>query len=201
MNRIFILCVWLFISGCTTSPPTKTSNICDIFDEKRSWYKAALKSEKKWGIAPEVTMAFIKHESSYQQGAKPERTRIFFGLLPGKRKSTAYGYAQVTDGTWEAYKKSTGYRFVSRRSFKDAVDFIGWYNNRSNKKLGIPKNNARLLYLAYHEGPNGYKKGSYRSKPWLLSVSTNVQNTSNKYANQFNKCQKRLKSPFYFLFN
>ena len=64
MNRIFILSVWLFISGCTTSPPTKTSNICDIFDEKRSWYKAALKSEKKWGIAPEVTMAFIKHESS-----------------------------------------------------------------------------------------------------------------------------------------
>ena len=66
-----------------------------------------LRQKKKWGIAPEVTMAFIKHESSYQQGAKPERTRIFFWTDTRKKKSTAYGYAQVTDGTWESYKKAT----------------------------------------------------------------------------------------------
>ena len=201
MKINLILITLILLASCAATPPSKTSNICDIYDEKRSWYRASLKTEKKWGIAPEVTMAFIKHESSYQQGAKPERTRIFFGLLPGKRKSTAYGYAQVTDGTWESYKKATGYRFVSRRNFSDAVDFIGLYNDRSSKKLGIPKNNARLLYLAYHEGMNGYKKGSYRSKPWLLSVSTNVQNTANMYSSQFEKCKKRLRSPFYFLFN
>ncbi|MFL2753528.1 MAG: transglycosylase SLT domain-containing protein [Gammaproteobacteria bacterium] len=200
LSILYFLIILLFL-GCSTTPPSKPNNICDIYDEKRSWYKASIRTEKRWGIAPEVTMAFIKHESSYVQGAKPERTRIFFGLLPGKRKSTAYGYAQVVDGTWEQYKKATGYRFVSRRDFKDAVDFIGWYNNRSHMKLGIPKNNARLLYLAYHEGQNGYKKGSYRSKPWLLSVSTDVQNTANKYANQFEKCEKRLRSPFYFLLN
>ena len=201
MKINLILITLILLASCAATPPSKTSNICDIYDEKRSWYRASLKTEKKWGIAPEVTMAFIKHESSYQQGAKPERTRIFFGLLPGKRKSTAYGYAQVTDGTWESYKKATGYRFVSRINFGDAVDFIGWYNDRSSKKLAIPKNNARLLYLAYHEGMNGYKKGSYRSKPWLLSVSTNVQNTANMYSSQFEKCKKRLRSPFYFLFN
>ena len=122
MKINLFLIFFLFITSCAVSPPSKTSNICDIFDEKRSWYKASLRTEKKWGIAPEVTMAFIKHESSYQQGAKPERTRIFFGLLPGKRKSTAYGYAQVTDGTWESYKKDTGYRFVSRRDFKTLTD-------------------------------------------------------------------------------
>jgi len=44
--------------------------------------------------------------------------------------------------------------------------------------LGIPKDNARLLYLAYHEGRGGYKKGSYKSKPWLLSVSSDVQKMS-----------------------
>ena len=201
MKINLILITLILLASCAATPPSKTSNICDIYDEKRSWYRASLKTEKKWGIAPEVTMAFIKHESSYQQGAKPERTRIFFGLLPGKRKSTAYGYAQVTDGTWESYKKATGYRFVSRRNFSDAVDFIGWYNDRSSKKLGIPKNNARLLYLAYHEGMNGYKKGSYRSKPWLLYLSTNFQNTANMYSIQFEKCKKRLGNPFYFLFN
>ena len=70
--KINLLLVFsLLLSSCAVSPPSKTSNICDIFDEKRSWYRASLKTEKKWGIAPEVTMAFIKHESSYQQGAKP----------------------------------------------------------------------------------------------------------------------------------
>ena len=134
MKINLILITSIMFASCAVSPPSKTSNICDIYDEKRSWYRASLRTEKKWGIAPEVTMAFIKHESSYQQGAKPERTRIFFGLLPGKRKSTAYGYAQVTDGTWESYKKATGYRFVSRRDFSDAVDQEERLKEQAKKK-------------------------------------------------------------------
>ena len=30
--------------------------------------------------------------------------------------------------------------------------------NLSHKKIGIPRDNARLLYLAYHEGQGGYKR-------------------------------------------
>ena len=118
-----------------------------------------------------------------------------------KIKSSAYGYAQAIDGTWDIYKKQAKKPFASRTSFKDSVDFIGWYNKKSNKLLGIPKDNARLLYLAYHEGRGGYKKGSYKSKPWLLSVSSDVQKMSNRYRNQYDSCKKKLKSPFYFLLN
>ncbi len=135
-----------------------------------------------------------------QQGAKPERTKLL-GFIPWKRKSSAYGYAQAIDGTWDIYKKQAKKPLASRTSFKDSVDFIGWYNKKSNKLLGIPKDNARLLYLAYHEGRGGYKKGSYKSKPWLLSVSSDVQKMSNRYRNQYDNCKKKLKSPFYFLFN
>ena len=132
--------------------------------------------------------------------SKPERTKLL-GFIPWKRKSSAYGYAQAIDGTWDIYKKQAKKPFASRTSFKDSVDFIGWYNKKSNKLLGIPKDNARLLYLAYHEGRGGYKKGSYKSKPWLLSVSSDVQKMSNRYRNQYDSCKKKLKSPFYFLFN
>ena len=104
-------------------------------------------------------MAFIKHESSYQQGAKPERTRIFFGLLTRKKKKHGLWLCPSYRWNMGIYKKATGYRFVSRRDFSDAVDFIGWYNNRSVKKLGIPKNKCKIAHLAYHEGMNGYKKG------------------------------------------
>ena len=190
----------LILSSCAASPPKKPNDICSIFLEKRSWYKAAIKSSKRWKIPLEVNMAFILQESSYIQGAKPERTKLL-GFIPWKRKSSAYGYAQAIDGTWDIYKKQAKKPLASRTSFKDSVDFIGWYNKKSNKLLGIPKDNARLLYLAYHEGRGGYKKGSYKSKPWLLSVSSDVQKMSNRYRNQYDNCKKKLKSPFFFLFN
>ena len=190
----------LILSSCAVSPPKKPNDICSIFLEKRSWYNAAIKSSKRWKIPLEVNMAFILQESSYIQGAKPERTKLL-GFIPWKRKSSAYGYAQAIDGTWDIYKKEAKKPFASRTSFKDSVDFVGWSNKKSNKLLGIPKDNARLLYLAYHEGRGGYKKGSYKSKPWLLSVSSDVQKMSNRYRNQYDSCKKKLKSPFYFLFN
>ncbi len=57
MKINLILITLILLASCAATPPSKTSNICDIYDEKRSWYRASLKTEKKWGIAPEVTMA------------------------------------------------------------------------------------------------------------------------------------------------
>ena len=201
MRILKLFLVVLIMSSCVTSPPNSPNNICEIFDEKRSWYRASIKTYKRWDIAPSITMAFIKQESGFQQGAKPERERILFGLIPWKRKSSAYGYAQVVDGTWDLYKKETGRRFVSRTNFADSVDFIGWYNKRNSKNLGIPIDNARLLYLAYHEGPGGFKRGSYKSKPWLTDVGDKVQRSADRYRQQFRGCKNRLRNPFYFLFN
>ena len=58
--------------------------------------------------------------------------------------------------------------------------------------------NARALYLAYHEGWNGYKKGSYRKKPWLMSVADKVQRQSDSYKIQYESCKKQLGKRFRF---
>ena len=63
----------LTLSACVSSPPEKPDNICEIFQEKRSWYKAAIRSEKRWKLPPYVLMAFIHQESSFQAKIKPER--------------------------------------------------------------------------------------------------------------------------------
>ena len=63
INKFFILFFcFAILSSCVASPPKKTTNICEIFSEKRSWYKAAIKTEKKWGSPAYVTLAFIKQE-------------------------------------------------------------------------------------------------------------------------------------------
>ena len=55
-------------------------------------------------------------------------------------------------GTWEQYKKETGNKYATRARFKDSVDFIGWYVNKTHKLLKIPKNDAYRQYLAYYKG-------------------------------------------------
>ena len=185
--------------SCATSPPSTTQDICKIFKEKKSWYRAAKKTEKRWKIPISVSMAFIKQESSFVADAKPARTKLL-GFIPWKRKSSAKGYAQAIDGTWDLYLKERGGWFKERNDFDDAVDFVGWYNFKSHKELGIATTNARALYLAYHEGRGGYKRGSHRTKPWLLLVADKVHRQSDRYNAQYQGCKKKLGSRFFLFF-
>tara|TARA_B100001029_G_scaffold82237_2_gene67556 strand:+ start:49 stop:654 length:606 start_codon:yes stop_codon:yes gene_type:complete len=195
---IIIIGVFFLISGCASNkPPSSTTDVCKIFKERYSWYKAAKKTEQRWKVPVYVSMAIIKQESSFVSDARPERTKLL-GFIPWKRATSARGYAQAIDGTWEMYLKDRGGWFVSRNDFEDSVDFVGWYNYKSHNQLGISLTNARALYLAYHEGRGGYKRGSYRTKPWLLSVADKVQRQSEEYKIQYQGCKKRLGKRFIF---
>ena len=190
--------ILILIASCASnSPPSTTTDVCKIFKERYSWYKAAKKTEKRWKVPVYVSMAIIKQESSFIADARPERSKLL-GFIPWKRITSAKGYAQAVDGTWEMYLKERGGLFVSRYDFEDSVDFVGWYNYKTHEQLGIPLTNARHLYLAYHEGRSGYKKGSYRTKPWLLSVADKVQLQSDRYKMQYHGCKKRLGKRFIF---
>ncbi|MDC1300950.1 hypothetical protein N8Z14_04030 [Gammaproteobacteria bacterium] len=62
--------------SCISSPPEQPDDICKIFKEKKSWYKAAMKTEKRWKLPPYVLMAFFHQESSFQAKIRPEREKI-----------------------------------------------------------------------------------------------------------------------------
>ena len=170
---------------------SNTENSCILFEQKKNWYKATKKSFDKWEVPISLQLAIIKQESSFQQFAKPKRKK-FLGIIPGSRPSTAFGYAQVTNPTWNWYKSKTGNSNASRANFNDITDFIGWYVNQSNQMLGISKNDAFNQYLAYHEGQGGWKKKSYKSKKWLIEAAKLVEINSNKYNNQLNLCEEKL---------
>ena len=111
--RFSLTLLFFFLVGCATSPPRNIDNACEIFKEKRSWYKASRKAYKKWGIPVQIQLAIIHQESSFQPKAKPGRRRLL-GIVPWKRKSTAYGYAQVKDETWDWYRDKAGARGADR---------------------------------------------------------------------------------------
>ena len=183
--------ILIFTVACTSLKQIDTANSCILFDSKKGWYKSTKKSFDKWGAPIALQLAIINQESSFNQFAKPKRKRLF-SIIPGRRPSTAFGYAQVTNPTWDWYKSRTGNKNASRANFQDVTDFIGWYSEQSKKMLGIPKNDFYNQYLAYHEGQGGWKNKSYNSKKWLIDVAKNVERKTNMYNNQLKKCEDRL---------
>jgi hypothetical protein len=196
MKGLLTLISALIISSCASTPPQNTTNICSMFEERRGWYKAAVKSERRWKTPLYVSMAIIEQESSFQSRAKPERTRLL-GLIPWTRPSSAFGYAQVLDGTWNQYKESASNWGARRSSFDDAIDFVGWYTNNSNKVNGIARNDAYNHYLAYHEGNGGFSRRTYANKGWLIDVSRKVQDNANLYERQYSQCKAELRRPLF----
>lgn len=196
MNQVvqkgtLVLLVVLALASCASSPPQNTTNICSMFEERRSWYKAAVKAEKRWKTPLHVSMAIIQQESSFQSRAKPERMRLL-GFIPWFRPSSAFGYAQVLDGTWTQYKEEAGNWGARRTSFADAIDFVGWYTNNSTRINGIDRDDAYNHYLAYHEGNGGFARRTYNNNGQLIDTSRRVQANANLYARQYSQCEKAL---------
>lgn len=187
LNTFLIILVTTLLIGCAEPPPQNINNACDMLKEKKSWYRAAAHSQHRWGIPIEVMLAFIHQESSFRSKAKPPRKELL-GFIPWFRTSSAKGYAQAVDQSWKEYKKENNRWFARRTSFKDSIDFIGWYNHKSVQQLNLVPHDAYSLYLAYHEGRGGFSRKSYQQKDWLIKVARKVQRRSAEYRKQLHSC-------------
>ena len=196
INNIFLVLSILFVSACS-SVPKNTSNSCSIFSERYLWYKHTKKVEEKWGTPIYIQLAIIKMESDFDWLAKPARQKIF-KIIPFKRPSSSFGYSQAIKGTWEQYKNETGKKLAARTSFKDSVDFIGWYTDKTESILKISKKDAFRQYLAYHEGWGAYK--NYKDNQKVIGLAKKVKNQSDKYRSQLKECQNRLNRNKYIVF-
>jgi hypothetical protein len=185
---VIFLLFWQVACSTIETTPKNTENICAMFAEKEDWLGQSEAVSEKWQLPIHVQMAIMLQESHFVADAKPPRQKIL-GIIPGLRPSSAYGYAQALDGTWQDYLSSNQQFDASRDNFADACDFTGWYCHSSYKELGISKLDAYNLYLAYHEGKKGYKRKSYLKKPWLLAVANKVSLKAQRYQQQLNGCR------------
>jgi hypothetical protein len=185
-----VIAMLLLNSACATYQPEQTDNICSIFRGDTDWYRSALDANKRWGTPVWVMMAIIDRESRFVSDAQPERDWFLFIPLP--RHSSAYGYAQAQDQTWDKYMKETGNSGHDRDDFADAINFVGWYTNTTQRTLGISKWDAYNQYLVYHEGYDGYKSGSWQSREWLKEAANKVKNKAAAYNAQLKKCKSEL---------
>ncbi len=165
-----------------------SENICEIFRDNPNWFVDANHSYRRWGTPVAVQLAFVYQESRFVANASPKNSFTVFS----NKNSSALGYAQALNGTWDDYVKATGNYQAHRSNMRDALDFIGWYNNNANRKLGLMSNQARELYLAYHEGLKGYSLATYDSKDWLKTVADQVETRAIKYDKQLRGCSNEI---------
>lgn len=190
MRGVLIVGLLLALTACA-KPPGETRNACAIFEQRdglfNNWRRAAVKTEREYGVPVPILMATIYTESGFRKNARPPRTKLL-GFIPWTRQSSAYGYSQALDGTWERYQRETGRGGARRADFSDAMDFIGWYHKQSSIKNGIALNDPYQLYLAYHSGHTGYEKGSWRNNREALQGAKRFTEITYTYARQLQSC-------------
>ena len=190
MKKIALLIALLTLAACSGSgkgPPRNLDNACSMKSQRPGWFKAMDKTERKWGVPAPVQMATIYHESRFVPNAKTQY-RFALGVIPMGRQSSATGYAQAIDSTWDWYKGEAGGFGARRSNFADSVDFIGWYMDKTEKRNGVSKFDMYNQYLAYHDGHTGYARGTYRKKSWLLRVANDAETRAIMYQNQLKGC-------------
>lgn len=193
MSRIILfIAVAVMLSACggrDFSAPRNLDDACAMQSERPKYFAAMRATERRWGVPVAVQAAIIHAESRFIGDAQTP-VRYALGVIPLGRQSSALGYSQALDGTWDEYRRETGNRRADRTDIRDATDFVGWYSNKSRDRNGIALNDARNLYLAYHDGHTGFSRGTYKSKPWLLEVADRVASRAVMYDQQLRNCRR-----------
>lgn len=187
------LLVLLLLSSCSGgrdgTAPRGMDDACSILKQRPHFVRAFKATERKWNVPVHVQMATIYQESKFIGDARTP-FRYALGVIPMGRQSSAYGYAQALDATWDEYKRETRSHGARRDDIRDAADFMGWYMNITKERNGIALTDTRNLYLAYHEGHTGYARGSYRSKAWLMRIAGEVDARAETYQAQLAGCRR-----------
>ena len=194
MSKILrAMTIVLLVASCgggQTAAPRDLDNACKILKERPQYHRAFRKAERKWGVPIHVQMATIHQESKFVADARTP-FRYVLGVIPMGRQSSAFGYSQALDGTWDEYRKAENRGRAKRDRINDATDFMGWYMNQTRDRNGVSLTDARNQYLAYHEGHTGFARQTYNSKAWLVGVAGKVEARSMMYRDQIAACRLR----------
>ncbi len=180
----------LFLASCgggNFSAPRNIDDACSVIHQRPSYLAAMRAAQNKWGLPISVQMAVLYQESKFVGNARTPH-QYALGVIPLGRQSSAYGYAQALDSTWDEYRHEQRRYNAHRDNIRDATDFMGWYMDGSTEALGIAKTDAESQYLAYHEGRTGFLNQSYKAKGWLVTVAQRVGARADRYHDQLAAC-------------
>jgi len=169
------LMVGTMVSVQPAHSASNIENACKMMQERSGWYRSAVAASQKWQVPIPPLLAIIRQESR-------------FNATAAARGSSAYGFAQALDGTWNRYRHAAKAHNAIRTSFADSVNFIAWYMTETRKRPGLPAEDMAGHYLAYREGIAGFRSTRWAEKPRLISIAQKVAQTAWTYEQQLQNC-------------
>ena len=151
MSSIFRAMAYvMLLASCSggssyNSAPRNLDDACSIVSERPEYLRAFQAVERKYGVPVPSLMAIIYQESKFI-GNNRTPHRYALGVIPVGRQSSAFGYSQALDGTWEEYQDGPGGRRARRDDIGDATDFMGWYMVQTVEETGVPINMVTACY-------------------------------------------------------
>ncbi len=192
LRALMMVVLMASCGGGDYSAPRDLDNACAILSQRPTYGRAFKATERRWGVPVAVQMATIYQESKFIGNARTP-FQWTLGVIPMGRQSSAYGYAQALDGTWEEYQRETGGWSRKRDDIADATDFMGWYMTKTQAKNGVSLGDTRNQYLAYHEGHTGFARQSYNAKSWLVRIAGEIEARAAMYNAQLASCPRQLR--------
>ena len=127
-------------------------------------------------------------------------TNRVIGAMPGRRANGSGSYRsavrllprvmrrhRIRSGT--NTKRSGDVCSAAAATWKMPWTSSAGTNHRTRRQLGIPLTDAQRLYLAYHEGQGGYRRGTWMDKPKVQRAARRVAATSDRYRAQLARCE------------
>ena len=130
--------------------PRQPDNLCQLFRGEEDWYEAAVATREKWGVPIQILMAIMRQESSLKR-MHSHRWSTFVDISHWARQR-CLRLCSGKEGCLGEYVEETGNWFADRDDFSDAIDFIGWYMDKTSQVNKVSKWDAYHQYLNYHEG-------------------------------------------------
>ena len=141
MNKsLRALIIVFLVSSCgggQSSAPRDLDNACTILKQRPEYLKAFRKTEKKWGVPMHVLMATIHQESKFVADARTP-FKYVLGVIPMGRQSSAFGYSQALDATWDEYRRKQNRRTAKRDRIRGRQRFHGLVHERKPRAQRHP---------------------------------------------------------------
>jgi len=102
-NFLRFAVVVLLLASCggrEQSAPRNLDDACALSRERPAYFLSMRDTERRWSVPVPVQMAIIHAESRFDGDARTPH-QYALGVIPLGRQSSAFGYSQALDGTWE----------------------------------------------------------------------------------------------------
>ena len=156
MSRFpLIIAVAVLLSACggrEFSAPRNLDDACAMQSERPKYFRGHAGYRAPLGCAGCRFRQPLSMPKAALSAMRKPRCATHWVLSRWGVKAPQWGIVRRWTGTWDEYRRETGNRRADRTDIRDATDFVGWYSNKSRERNGIALNDARNLYLAYHDG-------------------------------------------------